>query len=169
MSEITQKMRKLGIRFDPPSLVLIYSNDKMKLHQRVMPVRNFNAGSNVNFFATQLKQRHEEFLHSVPLISIEKMLRILQEHIRGSPLESILKNINSEYEINPDEDLNKLTDDQLHRKKLIMEASFVANQLQPSDPDYEYDRQVDFEDNKIESGWDSESNAKETETDDFWG
>lgn len=167
----------------------------MKLHQRIMPVRNFSAVSNVNFFATQLRQRHEDVLHSVPLISIEKMLRILQvglstlcvlkavlfftyvllcfhvtqEHIKGSPLDSILKNINSEYEINPEEDLNKLPDDQLERKKLIMEASFFANQLQPSDPSYEYDRQVDFEQSKIESGWDSDSKAKDTDVDDFWG
>lgn len=79
-----------------------------------------------------------------------------------------MRTINSEYEVNPDEDLNKLSDDQLQRKKLIMEASFVANQLQPSDPEYEYDRQVDFEENKIESGWDSEGKSKEPD-DDFWG
>ena len=90
--------------------------------------------------------------------------------MKGHSLNSILKNIQSDFEINPEEDLNKLSDDQLQRKKLIMEASFVANQLQPSDPDFEYDRQVDFEEHKIESGWDLEGNLKEEEDgDDFWG
>lgn len=89
--------------------------------------------------------------------------------MKGLSLELILKNINPEYEINPNEDMNKLSEEQLQRKKLIMEASFVANQLQPSDPNFEYDRQVDFEEHKIESGWDSEITPKENEDgDDFW-
>lgn len=163
-------MRKLGIRFDPPSLVLVYHDPNMILHQRVMPVRNFNSNSDVNFVATQLRLRHEEHLGSVPLICVEKMLRILQEHMKSVPLKSILEKINREYEINPEEDLNKLSEDQLKRKKLIMEASFVANQLQPSDPEFQYDRQVDFEETKIESGWDLERTTKEDEEgDDFWG
>lgn len=71
-------MQQLGIRFDPPSLVLVYQYNEQKIHQRVMPIRNFNLGSNVSFLASQLKLRHEEFLTSVPPIRIEKMLRILQ-------------------------------------------------------------------------------------------
>lgn len=90
--------------------------------------------------------------------------------MKGHPLSSILENIKSEFEVNPNEDLNKLPDDQLQRKKLIMDTSFVANQLQPSDPDFQYDRQVDFEEHKIESGWDVDRNLKENEDgDDFWG
>ena len=71
-------MRQLGIRFDPPSLILVYQYNESKMHQRVMPIRNFNSGSNVSFVASQLKLRHEESLKCVPLITIEKLLRILQ-------------------------------------------------------------------------------------------
>ncbi|KAK3921907.1 Centrosomal protein of 19 kDa [Frankliniella fusca] len=166
-------MRKLGVQFDPPSLILFYHNKNMRLHRRVMPVRNFNTGSNVNFCASQLQLRHEEHLSSVPLITIEKMLRILQEHLKGKPLKTILETVSLEYVVNPEEDLNKLSEEQLHRKKMIMDASFIANQLQPTDPDFEYDRQVDFEENKIESGWDLENDVKGDGTaddgDDFWG
>ncbi|XP_026275404.1 centrosomal protein of 19 kDa-like [Frankliniella occidentalis] len=172
---VTKTMKKLGVQFDPPSLILVYQDKNMKLHRRVMPIRSFNTGSNINFFASQLQLRHKEHLNSVPQITIEKMLRILQEHLKGRPLETILETISSEYIVNPEEDLNKLTEEQLHRKKMIMDASFIANQLQPTDPDFEYDRQVDFEENKIESGWDLDShlnkndNADTDDGDDFWG
>lgn len=160
--------RKCGIRFCPPALILVYE-DKVRgnrLRKCVMPVRNFRASSDVNFMAQDLKRRHEKALHSVPNIQVEKMLRVLQEHMKGSELFDAVQVVNKEYTVGSDEDLNKLGDDVLRRKKEIMDQTFNKNRIKPEDPEFVYDKQVDFDKSvieKVESGWDAE------ESDDlFW-
>ena len=131
-----------------------------------MPIRNFRTTSNVNFMAQDLKLRHEKTLHSVPSIQVEKMLRVLQEHMKGTELFDAVQIVNKEFTLGSDEDLNKLGDDVLRRKKEIMDQTFNKNRIKPGDPEFVYDKQVDFDKNvneKVESGWDAE------ESDDlFW-
>lgn len=160
--------KKCGIRFSPPALILVYE-DKLrenKLRKCVMPIRNFRTTSSVNFMAHDLKQRHEKTLHSVPNIQVEKMLRVLQEHMKGTELFDAVQIVNKEFTLDSDEDLNKLGDDVLQRKKEIMDQTFNKNRIKPEDPEFVYDKQVDFDKNineKVESGWDAE------ESDDlFW-
>lgn len=44
----------------------------------------------------------------------------------------------------------------------VMNTSFERNSIRPGDPDYEYDKQVDFDcGEKVEAGWDSQE-------EDFW-
>lgn len=160
--------KKCGIRFSSPALILVYE-DKLggnKLRKCVMPIRNFRSTSNVNFMAQDLKLRHEKILHSVPSIQVEKMLRVLQEHMKGTGLFDAVQTVNKEFTLGSDEDLNKLGDDVLRRKKEIMDQTFNKNRIKPGDPEFVYDKQVDFDKNvneKVESGWDAE------ESDDlFW-
>jgi centrosomal protein CEP19 len=131
-----------------------------------MPIRNFRTTSDVNFMVQNLKLRHEKALHSVPNIQVEKMLRILQEHMKGTELLDAVQIVNKEFTVGCDEDLNKLGDDVLRRKKEIMDQTFNKNLIKPEDPEFVYDKQVDFDKNvyeKVESGWDAE------ESDDvFW-
>jgi len=53
-------------------------------------------------------------------------------------------------------DLNKVSTEELKQKKDEMEVLFEANQVKPGEPNYEYDKEVDFELGKVESGWDSD-------------
>ena len=55
------------------------------------------------------------------------------------------------------EDLNKVCDQVLEKKKTEMNVLFEHHHLKPGDKDYKYDRQLDFSPPKIESGWDSDS------------
>ena len=64
--------------------------------------------------------------------------------------------------VDPDEDLNKLDDAMLNRKKEIMDASFEKNCKKRNDPDFKYDVEVDFEQGAIEScEWDSDKESDE--------
>lgn len=38
-----------------------------------------------------------------------------------------------------------------------MDVTFEANRLKPGDPDFVYDKEVEFAEPKLESGWDSDS------------
>ena len=65
-------------------------------------------------------------------------------------------------EIDPEEDLNKVDDDVLARKKAIMNDTFEKNCKKPGDPNYTYDVEVDFNTAVVEtSGWDSDGSADE--------
>lgn len=54
------------------------------------------------------------------------------------------------------EDLNKLTDEELDKKKAEMDIVFEKHRLKPEDDGFQYDVEVEFEDGKNVSGWDSE-------------
>lgn len=87
---------------------------------------------------------------------------MLQEVQKGRTIEEAATNINKDYCVDPNQDLNKLDDEQLAKKKKVMSSSFEKNQLKPGDPGYEYDKQVEFDTSeKVEAGWDSPD-------DDFW-
>lgn len=57
---------------------------------------------------------------------------------------------------NKDEDLNKLDDYELDKRKADMDKDFEKNRVKPNDEDFVYDKEVDFNVGKMESGWDEE-------------
>ena len=69
-----------------------------------------------------------------------------------------IKNISSGPRANGSEedDLNKLDDYELDKRKAAMDEDFEKNRLRPGDADYVYDKEVEFNEGKIESGWDDE-------------
>lgn len=54
------------------------------------------------------------------------------------------------------EDLNKLDDHELSRRKADMDKEFEKNRVRPGDEDFVYDKEVEFNEGKIESGWDED-------------
>ncbi|KAJ9578197.1 hypothetical protein L9F63_005586 [Diploptera punctata] len=157
-SELTIVAKKCGIRFTSPALILVYEDvsKKNKLRKYIMPIRKFKDNSNASFVAENLKLRHKTMLECVSTIQIEKMLRILQEHLKGNDINQTLETVNKEFTVNADEDLNKLGDDEIRRKKKIMDWTFNKNHIKPDDINF-------IQKQKIESGWDEE------ESDDlFW-
>ncbi|XP_045101555.1 centrosomal protein of 19 kDa-like [Portunus trituberculatus] len=153
---------KLGVRTHPPGLTLVYRSAAGKERYRVMPIRFLNKFGSVENVLKEVKDRHQPFLDKVPDVRIEKMLRILQEVERGRNLEEATTMVGLEYSVDPEQDLNKLDDASLDKKKKVMNTSFEKNCVRPGDPDYEYDKQVDFGSGaKVEAGWDSPD-------EDFW-
>ena len=57
-------------------------------------------------------------------------------------------------------DLNKVSDEELRRRKDLMEVGFLQNQKRPGDPGFVYDLQVEFNPTK-RSEWDSSSSEEE--------
>lgn len=84
--------------------------------------------------------RHREYLERVPQSQLEKLHIILRDHLQGFSLEHSLASFN----VDPDEDLNKLSDEELARKKGKMDELFERNRRHGDDPDFVYDIEVDF-------------------------
>lgn len=167
MSSDHPKPLKIGVRFKHPAIVLFYQEHRQsgKYRKRIMPVRGLKKTSSVSLIAGDLKTHHERYLREVPDFKIEKMLRLIQNDMKGLELDESLKELEKEFGVDPNEDLNNIDDAGLRRKKEIMELSFEKNRKKPGDPDFQYDVEVDFSQVAgIESSmWDSEKDENDSE------
>ncbi|XP_062411503.1 centrosomal protein of 19 kDa [Sardina pilchardus] len=152
--------KRCGVNFSPPSVVVIYEDKSTsKMRKRVIPVRNFSQFSDCSKAAERLKHnpRHRDYLESISVSQLEKLHVRLREHMRGLTPEQSLAGLQNEdpYE----EDLNKLSDEDLAHRKAQMDKVFERNRKQRGDPDFVYDLEVEFP--EIESqgacSWDDES------------
>lgn len=81
---------------------------------------------------------------------------MIQKKMKGlDPLDSrdIAASVNSGHS---EEDFNKLDDYELDKRKADMDKEFEMNRIRPGDKDFVYDKEVEFNGGKIESGWDEE-------------
>ncbi|NWU92339.1 CEP19 protein, partial [Upupa epops] len=157
--------KKCGVCFQPPSIVLIYKEGSQdKTRRRIMPVRSFSKFSDCSMAAEQLKNnpRHKAYLEGVSLRQLEKLYTLLKGHLRGESLAESLEKFRQEETIDPEEDLNKLDDRELAKRKSIMDELFKKNRKSKDDPDFVYDIEVEFpQDEQLEScGWDVESDEE---------
>lgn len=98
--------------------------------------------------------RHRDYLEGVSQSQLEKLHMILRDHMQGFSLEHSL----ASFRLNPDEDLNKLDDEELARKKGQMDGLFEKNRRHRDDPDFVYDLEMDFTKTAQEKcSWDEES------------
>lgn len=67
-----------------------------------------------------------------------------------------IKELSSPPSNNEEEDFNKLDDYELDQRKADMDEDFEKNRIRPEDEDFVYDKEVEFNEGKIESGWDED-------------
>ncbi|XP_005050806.2 PREDICTED: centrosomal protein of 19 kDa [Ficedula albicollis] len=162
---MTFSAQKCGICFQPPSIILIYrDNSQDKTRQRIMPVRNFSRFSDCSRAAEQLKNnpRHKAYLEGVSLRQLQKLYSLLRGHLEGQSLAESLEKFQQEQTIDPEEDMNKLDDKELAKRKSIMDELFEKNRKKKDDPDFVYNVEVEFPlDEQLEScTWDMESDEE---------
>lgn len=97
--------------------------------------------------------RHKAYLEGVSQSQLEKLHIILRDHLQGLSLEHSLASFN----LDPDEDLNKLDDDRLARKKNQMDEVYEKNRRHRDDPDFVYDLEKDFTTTREKCSWDDDS------------
>lgn len=98
--------------------------------------------------------RHRDYLEGVSQSQLEKLHIILRDHMQGLSLEESL----TSFRLDPDEDLNKLDDEKLARKKGQMDEMFERNRRRKDDPDFVYNVEKDFTKTTQEKcSWDEES------------
>ncbi|XP_073332334.1 centrosomal protein of 19 kDa [Pagrus major] len=149
--------KRCGVQFSPPSIVLIYEDKETKrVRKRIIPVRNFSKYSDHSMAAERLKNhpRHRDYLEGVSQSQLEKLHILLRDHMQGLSLAESL----TSFRLDPDEDLNKLDDEKLARKKGQMDEVFERNRRRKDDPDFVYNVEKDFTKTSQEKcSWDEES------------
>jgi len=156
----TLQLIKCGVKFEPPALVMSYKDLKTnKLRHRSMPLRNFTKNSSIERTVEDLKSnsRHFRYIRLFAPAQLQRLLTIIKDKISGLSLEASVARNNAMDKIDPEENLNKVDDETLKRKKLTMDNSFEKHRKRPGDPDFEYNVEVDFEtvDTVETAGWDS--------------
>ncbi|KAJ8310606.1 hypothetical protein KUTeg_012471 [Tegillarca granosa] len=155
------EVKKCGVKFDPPAIVMSYFiKSSGKLHRRTMPLRNFSKHSGIDRAADELcsNPRHEKYIQNVPKAQLLRLLTIIKDKLNGMSLEASIAKNDELDRLDPEEDLNKVDEETLKRKKSIMENTFEKHQIKPGDPDFQYDVEVEFPQNgEVETcDWDSE-------------
>ncbi|XP_034989351.1 centrosomal protein of 19 kDa [Zootoca vivipara] len=153
--------KKCGIKLNPPSIVLIYEDQlRNNIRKRIMPIRNFSKFSDCSRAAEQLKNnpRHKTYLEGVSMEQLQKLHNLLRCQLGGQNMTQSLEQIQREETIDPEEDLNKLDDKELAKRKEIMDALFEKNRKKKDDPDFVYNVEVKFPQEELEAcEWDDES------------
>ena len=156
--------KKCGIKYSPPTLVLIYEDTVMeKMKRRSIPLKKLTHTSVVEEVIDNLytKSKHSVYLSKIPRIQIEGLVgKIIRELAESNP--RILPQVPRTSTPTPTStaaaelDLNKFGDFELKREKEKMDLLFEKNKVCQENKDFEYDIDVDFERGaKVESGWDS--------------
>ena len=117
---------KLGVKFNPSSLLLLYKSMKTT-KIRTMPIRDLTKATDCYKMAKQMKNRHEKYIGQIPTVRIEKFLRLVQETMHGKSLNEALTDVEKDFTISHLEDMNKLSDEQLQRRKELMDINFEKN------------------------------------------
>jgi len=163
-------MQKMGVRFNPPTIFLFYTDISTgKLRRRTVTLDDFTKTTDITDYANELhndkKTKNRNLFRYVPLRRLERFLFILKEgltpNLSKSDIEKKLRHFD---ELDTNEDLNKLDDDILKHKKLIMNETYEKNLIDPSSKDFVYDLAVDFEPTTGEqhaSEWDSADEIEE--------
>ncbi|XP_056095024.1 centrosomal protein of 19 kDa [Rhinichthys klamathensis goyatoka] len=156
--------KQCGVKFIPPSIILVYENkNTSKMRKRIIPVRNFSQYSDCSRAAERMKHhvRHSIYLESVSMVQLERLHLILRDHLRGLSLDQSLA-----AQRGPDlddEDLNKLSDEELDRRKAQMDELFERNRRRKEDPEFVYDLEVEFPETSVREtcSWDGEPSDDE--------
>ena len=157
-------VKKAGLCFSSgqASLVLVYIEDGTgKARRREMPLRELGPTSDPATLVLRLKQRHAH-LRRVSDIRLERLARVAQQRLAGLTLADALAAADKALALNPEENLNILSDADLNRKKQIMDLTFEKNNIGKDHPDYVYDKQVEFQPNGNGAGdWDEEEEEED--------
>jgi len=156
------KVKKIGVNFNPsPTLLLLYSEGG-KDRRREMPLRDLRKDSDCRAVAARLRLRHSRHLESLPEVRVERLIMVAREHLEGASLSDALAKVDELMAVDPNENLNALTDAELQRRKDLMQLKFERNSVGKEHPDYVYDKVADFAGVKEPAGWDSDSDEEQT-------
>lgn len=147
------KVTRIGINYNPPSIVIEYSkkkkNETKMFHRKLNISQKICDSTESNHLNNVCKRLSEEFdlLHEnqVPFSRLYGIVQKLWSRKR------IEMKVEQNYK---DLDLNLVSDQELKEAKDDMERLFCINKIDPDTEGYTYDKRVDFNDVQSDSSWD---------------
>lgn len=119
--------KRLALQYHPPVLILEYidtSTNKTRhlkiFLKKYLPVSPDN--DKIQKLSSSIIKNYKNYFHNVSSEQIERLLYKLMEN----------------------EDLNKLSDEELKKRKEEMDIIFNKNRIKPGDPNYQFDVRKEF-------------------------
>ena len=81
---------------------------------------------------------------------------MIQDHMNGKDPLSHVPSPSAARTNHEEEDLNKLDNYELEKRKALMDEEFEKHRIKPGETNFEYDKEVEFDVGKLESGWDDD-------------
>ena len=138
---------RLGVKRDPPSILLEYENESSKLMHYI-----------IYFDKMKLREKRDEISFLVvsklnAKLNVKNVVPLSVERIQ--PLINILTSQENEnIKVDSERDLNLLDDSELNLVKARMDEDFEKMKIKPSDTGFVYDTQIDFESGDEDASWD---------------
>ena len=138
---------RLGVKRDPPSILLEYENESSKLMHYI-----------IHFDKMKLREKRDEISFLVvsklnAKLNVKNVVPLSVERIQ--PLINILTSQENEnIKVDSERDLNLLDDSELNLVKARMDEDFEKMKIKPSDTGFVYDTQIDFESGDEDASWD---------------
>ena len=92
----TIKPLKLGVKFNPAAIVLVYKDAKSnKLRSRSIPAKNIDILTDLKVFSKtfRMNEKHKKYFENINEKKFEKILFILQDHLKGYSLKESIERI----------------------------------------------------------------------------
>jgi centrosomal protein CEP19 len=90
------KPLKLGVRFNPSAIILVYRDEKSKkLRERVIPARNIDILTDIKVFSKtfRMNEKNKKYFENISEKKLEKILFILQDHLKGYSLKESIDRV----------------------------------------------------------------------------
>ncbi|KAK4469168.1 hypothetical protein MN116_006747 [Schistosoma mekongi] len=156
-------IKRCGISVSSKCLVIIYGKDlKTKIRKISLPMLQKSTVAET-FKKLQACERQKQFISLIPKSQILRLLTILKDVLNGMNLSDALNRKEIVDYVQRDEDPN-CTIPQLpfdysvsERKQAIMNKLLEDNPVFPTEQNFVYDKEADFQEEQIETySWDSD-------------
>mmetsp|Transcript_20099 Transcript_20099/g.35846 ORF Transcript_20099/g.35846 Transcript_20099/m.35846 type:complete len:141 (+) Transcript_20099:105-527(+) len=131
---------KLAVRFRPPTMCLLYSfKGQKRVREFSLDVTAEDDGHRLRSVVTRLKEENPDHLLDIGTNQLLRLVVRVRDALRK----------------NGGADLNKVSENMLVGKKLVMDVQFRKNQISSDDPKYVYDKRIDFQGTE-DNDWDDD-------------
>lgn len=158
--------RRFGLSYGPPQIIVEYQRPSTgKLYHHKIKFNQLSAQSKISDLIDDIYRKHSSYLNHkrvsrAQIIQLveklrEKYLKISKENEMAVTVENDI-NKNEKYDFDQNEDLNKLTKEELDLKKEKMNIFYEKNSIKVGDDNFQYDIRKDFN-NEGFAEWDNDS------------
>ena len=157
--------KRFGISYNPPQIVVEYqklSNNKLYHHK--IKLHKFSSKTKISEIIDYMYKRHNIYLNHKK-VNKAQIIQLV-EKLRGKlnqTNENDEKNKNDVklvYNIK-DENLNKLSKEELDQKKKEMDVFYEQNNIKKTDKNFQYDIRKEFNNDEVLSDWDDDEEDEE--------
>lgn len=159
--------RRFGLSYNPPQIVVEYQKPSTgKLYHHKIKFPQLTSQSKISELIDDIYRKHSSYLNhkrvsKAQIIQLVEKLREKYLKISKEKNEMVIKgendiNMNEKYDFDQNEDLNKLTKEELDLKKEKMNIFYEKNSIKVGDDNFQYDVRKDFN-NEGNAEWDNDS------------